>query len=371
MSSSIVVNKAELSRLLTELGELLPDDLAQAEAVLSRRDAMLYEATANAERLLTAAIEERARMVSEEEVLREARIEAAELIRDAHERSQRTSREIDEYVDAKLAHLEVSVTNILETVRQGRQRLAQPGLYSELGELPEAGPGSGIEPAPSAGRSMSPETADSFALGTGTDQSAEWNAPPRWDAQSDRYALPRWGPMADAAVADQGSDLLGDSARPGGNSETAQGAATAEASAGWTPRRPEDFGEFNRGDLAASEQPAAEGPAADLDEPATAHERAAEGEPASGEPQVTAAESAATAAEAAATEGEPASAAEPPVAETGAAEGEPATEGESAAEGEPPGEEVATDQPSGDAEDQPEEQDETAAEPRPQEARAE
>jgi hypothetical protein len=350
MSSSIVVNKAELSRLLTELGELLPDDLAQAEAVLSRRDAMLYEATANAERLLTAAIEERARMISEEEVLREARIEAAELIRDAHERSQRTSQEIDEYVDAKLAHLEVSVTNILETVRQGRQRLAQPGLYSELGELPEAGPVSGNEPAPLARRSTSPETADSFALGTGTDQSADWNAPPRWDAQSDRYALPRWGPMAHAAGADEGSDLLGDSARPGGNSETAQRAATTEASTGWTPRRPEDpedVGEFNGGDLAASEQSAADGPAANVDEPATAGEPTTEGEPApADEPPVTAAESAPT-------------------------EGQPPTEDEPATEGEPPGEEVAADQPRGDAEDQPEERDETAAEPRPQEARAE
>jgi hypothetical protein len=336
MSSSIVVNKAELSRLLTELGELLPDDLAQAEAVLSRRDAMLYEATANAERLLTAAFEERARMISDEEVLREARIEAADLIRDAQERSQRTSREIDEYVDAKLAHLEVSVTNILETVRQGRQRLAQPGLYSELASLPEAGSVSGNEPVPLPRRSMSPETADSFALGTGTDQADDWNAPPRWDAQSDNEALPRWGPMPDAAGPDEGSDLLVDNARTGGNSELAQGAATAEAFGGWTPSPPGDLGAFNGGDPAAAEQSTPDGPAA------------AEGEPA------TEGESAATEGESAATEAEPAS------------------------EVEQPGEQVAAERPRGDAEhsredpeDEQEGPDETAAEPRPQEARAE
>jgi hypothetical protein len=357
MSSSIVVNKAELSRLLTELGELLPDDLAQAEAVLSRRDAMLYEATANAERLLTAAIEERARMISDEEVLREARIEAAELIRDAQERSQRTSREIDEYVDAKLAHLEVSVTNILETVRQGRQRLAQPGLYSELASLPEAGSTLGNEPAPLPRRSTSQEPADSFAPGTGTDHAADRNPPPRWDAQRDRDALPQWGPMSDAAVSDEGPDLLVDSARPGGNSEATQGDATAEAFGGWTPRPPGDLGAFNGGDPAATGQSATDEPVAAEAEPADSEGEQTVSE---GEPTVSEAEPAASGAGSAVSEGEPASGAGP------------------ATDVEQPGEEVAAERPPGDAdqpradsEGQPEERDETAAEPRPQEARAE
>ena len=366
MSSSIVVNKAELSRLLTELGELLPDDLAQAEAVLSRRDAMLYEATANAERLLTATMEERARMISDEEVLREARIEAAELIRDAQERSQRTSREIDEYVDAKLAHLEVSVTNILETVRQGRQRLAEPGLYSELGSLPEAGAEPGDEPPPLPRRQTSTEAAGSFALSTGTDQAADRNSPQRWDAGPGGDALPHRGPMADEAGPDEGSDLLVDVARPGGDSETAQRSAAAEASEGWTPRRPGDLGEFNGGDPAAAEQSPPDGPAAGQAESA-----ATEGESAAteGESAVTEGESAVTGGESAATEGESA-----------VTEGESAvTEDEPATAAEQPGEEeVAAEQPRedaehprGDATEEPEGRHETAAEPRPQEARAE
>lgn len=261
MSSSIVVNKSELSRLLTELGELLPDDLAQAEAVLRRRDAMLYEATANAERLLTAAIEERARMISEEEVLREARIEAAEMIREAQERSQRTSREIDEYVDAKLAHLEVSVTNILETVRQGRLRLAQPGLYGELASLPETGPALGHEPAPLPQRQVSPEAAGPYSLGGSTDRTAEWSAPPRWATQAGDDALPRWGPTPPGDGPDEGSDLLPGRVKPGGIAESGPGSAMGESGEGWTPSRPGDSGELNGGvgsgpaEPTASDQP--------------------------------------------------------------------------------------------------------------------
>jgi hypothetical protein len=258
----------------------------------------------------------------------------------------------------------VSVTNILETVRQGRQRLAQPGLYSELASLPEAGSALGNEPTPLPRRSTSQESADSFALGTGTDQAVDWNPPPRWDAQRDSDALPQWGSKSDAAGPAEGSDLLVDSARPGGNSEIAQGAATTEAFGGWTPRPPGDPGAFNGGDPTATGQSASDEPAA-----AGAGAAAAEGEQTVSEGEQTVSE-----AEPAVSEGEPAASG----AGSAVSEGEPASGAEPATEVEQPGEEVAAerprgdaDQPRADAEGQPEERDETAAEPRPQEARAE
>lgn len=141
MSSSVVINKAELARLLEELRGLLPDDLVEAQAVLDRREAILTEAVANAERLLVAAEEEKQRLISDEEVLRAARIEAGTVIQAARAESEQMAREIDGYVDAKLAHLEVSITKLLDTVRQGREHLAQPGLYNELAAPDEPVPG--------------------------------------------------------------------------------------------------------------------------------------------------------------------------------------------------------------------------------------
>ena len=145
MSSSVVVNKAELARLLDELRGLFPDDLLEAQAVLERREHILTEAVANAERLLTAAEEEKQRLVADEEVLRQARIEAGTVLQSARAESEHMAREIDGYVDAKLAHLEVSITKLLDTVRQGRDHLAEPGLYNDL-----AAPDEPEAPAPAA-----------------------------------------------------------------------------------------------------------------------------------------------------------------------------------------------------------------------------
>ncbi|HEU4544609.1 MAG TPA: hypothetical protein VFR23_26015 [Jiangellaceae bacterium] len=280
MSSSIVVNKAELTRLLTELGELLPDDLAQAEAVLSRRDAILYESTANAERLLTAAIEERQRMISEEEILRQARIEAAEVIRGAQERSDRTSREIDEYVDAKLAHLEVSVANILETVRQGRQRLAEPGLYRELAALPEAHPAS--ERATLPRRTRMPEGEDLLDRGATDEWRAApgWTATPQWDGPPQGRALPRRQAVTEP------TGLPAGRAEPGGGAESPQPAepdAAHVTEGGWTPQRPDTEGTSDKGISETTGQAAGKPQGVDGDEPAGAAETKSAGpdEPAS------------------------------------------------------------------------------------------
>jgi hypothetical protein len=133
MSSSVVLNRNELTELLGELRDALPPELQAAQDVLRKRDTLLYETTSNAERLLEAAAEEGRRLVSEEEVVRAARIEAAEMLQAARDESDRMSRDVDGYVDAKLAHLEVSVNNILEAIRKGREHLsASAGLYGNL-----------------------------------------------------------------------------------------------------------------------------------------------------------------------------------------------------------------------------------------------
>lgn len=132
MSSSVMINKADLTRMLEEMRAALPEELQAAQKVLKQRDELLSDATANAERLLTAAEEERQRLVSEEEVLREARTQAGEAVRAAREKTEQMRSDVNAYVDAKLAHLEVSVSNILETVRQGRTRLSDPNAYAEL-----------------------------------------------------------------------------------------------------------------------------------------------------------------------------------------------------------------------------------------------
>lgn len=132
MSSSAVVNRSDLLAMMEALRSTLPGSLRGAEAVLDQREALLAEARTNADGLVAAGEEEQERLVSEHGVLVAAETKAEEVIAAATARADEMRREVDDYVDAKLAHLELAVDKILDTVRQGRERLRGSSAYDEL-----------------------------------------------------------------------------------------------------------------------------------------------------------------------------------------------------------------------------------------------
>jgi chromosome segregation ATPase len=135
MSSSSVVNRTELLGQLQALREMLPATLQEADRLLGEREQLLAEAQSEAEALVAAGEQERDRLIAEHEVLSAAQARAEETLAAATAKADDLSRGVDDYVDAKLAHLEVAVDRILETVRQGRKRLRNTTAYSDLEEL--------------------------------------------------------------------------------------------------------------------------------------------------------------------------------------------------------------------------------------------
>jgi cell division septum initiation protein DivIVA len=133
MSSSAVVNRTELLSKLDAVRTMLPGSLRAAEMVLDQREALLAEAQANAERIAESALQEQQRLVSEHGVLVAAETKAEEILAAAIAKADDMRGEVDDYVDAKLAHLEVAVDKILDTVRQGRERLRGTNTYGALG----------------------------------------------------------------------------------------------------------------------------------------------------------------------------------------------------------------------------------------------
>ncbi|RIQ13261.1 hypothetical protein DY240_26080 [Jiangella rhizosphaerae] len=134
MSSTAMVNKQQLLILLDEVREGLPANLQAAEAVLGQREALLIEARGNAERILANAKAEQARLVADHAVTQAARVEAEEILQQAREQAENIRNDADDYVDAKLARLEISAARIVETVRDGREQLRHPTAYEELSQ---------------------------------------------------------------------------------------------------------------------------------------------------------------------------------------------------------------------------------------------
>ena len=132
MSSSSVVNRTDLLSQLRALRDMLPAALQEADQLLDEREELLARARSDADALVRTGQQEREHLVAEHEVLTAAQTRAEETLTAATAKADELNREVDDYVDAKLAHLELAVEKILETVRQGRDRLRQTSSYADL-----------------------------------------------------------------------------------------------------------------------------------------------------------------------------------------------------------------------------------------------
>lgn len=189
MSSTAMVNKQQLLALLDEVREGLPANLQAAEAVLGQREALLIEARGNAERIVAGANAEQARLVADHTVTQAARLEAEEILRQAREQAENIRSDADDYVDAKLARLEISAARIVETVRDGREQLRHPTAYEELSQRRNGHPVvvpqlDGAQDAADAFGGESDGRAERF--GSDADETADEPRPGGRDAQADK-----------------------------------------------------------------------------------------------------------------------------------------------------------------------------------------
>ncbi len=136
MSASCVVNRGDVLGLLEEIRELLPEEFRHAQMLLADRESVVDEGRREAQRLVLAAEAERVELTSETEVVTEAQRQAAQVRAAALEESRAMRREVDDYVDTKLANFEVVLEKTLTAVHRGREKLTGRSPRQDL-----AGPG--------------------------------------------------------------------------------------------------------------------------------------------------------------------------------------------------------------------------------------
>ncbi|WP_042432914.1 hypothetical protein [Streptacidiphilus anmyonensis] len=127
MSASIVVNRAELVTLLTELREELPGEIAKAQETVQYGDQVVEDARREAERVVAAAHDERQQLINGTDYVTVARSEADRLLAEARAEVSEQRREADDYVDSKLANFEVVLTKTLGAIGRGREKLRVAG----------------------------------------------------------------------------------------------------------------------------------------------------------------------------------------------------------------------------------------------------
>ena len=123
LSASCVLNRSEMLQLLDQIKLSFPSDLAKAISILRDKDEILESAHKQADGVIAQARDEVARLVEQTTIVANARKEANRILAEANAEGKKNQDEIDEYVDARLATLEVILNKTLDVISKGRDQL--------------------------------------------------------------------------------------------------------------------------------------------------------------------------------------------------------------------------------------------------------
>lgn len=135
LSASCVVHRGEMLEILDEARAALPGDLDEAEAIITSRDSIIEDGRISADSLVANAREEVARMVEQTSIVKAARDEAKKILDDARVITEEERIQVEEYIDGRLATLEVILNKTMDAVARGRDRLAGANDKDVLSQL--------------------------------------------------------------------------------------------------------------------------------------------------------------------------------------------------------------------------------------------
>ncbi len=123
LSASCVVHRGEMLEILEGARDVLPKALFSAEVIISDKEKIIEEGRASAEAMIATAREDVARMVEQTAIVQAARDEAQRILDEARDVAEDERREVEAYIDGRLATLEVILNKTMEAVARGRERL--------------------------------------------------------------------------------------------------------------------------------------------------------------------------------------------------------------------------------------------------------
>ncbi len=133
LTDQVRMDKEGIYDLLDQIRATIPEEIKQARWIVKERQEMLTEARREAERIVKQAHELAERLISGDEVTKQAERAAEVIIEDARGRERAILLGAEDYADEILNTLELNLSNFNASVQRGRDRLAGGDAAAELG----------------------------------------------------------------------------------------------------------------------------------------------------------------------------------------------------------------------------------------------
>jgi F0F1-type ATP synthase membrane subunit b/b' len=127
LTNKRIVEEDDLARLLDELREAMPSELAEAQMLVKERERILEDAQREAQKIIEQAKSYVAKMTDENLISKQAQEQASEIIAQAHRGALELQSDAVNYADEVFKSMEAHIEQTLQVVRQGHGDLKQMG----------------------------------------------------------------------------------------------------------------------------------------------------------------------------------------------------------------------------------------------------
>jgi hypothetical protein len=139
LSTSVMINQAEVLDLLGEATERLPEELRSAKWLLKQREEFLARTRREADEILEEARQKADQMVLQTEVVKTAEARARSTVDAADAEARRLRLEAEDFCDQRLASFEIVLERTMKVVSAGRAKLQGSQAAQDERDLSEGG----------------------------------------------------------------------------------------------------------------------------------------------------------------------------------------------------------------------------------------
>ncbi len=135
LTRKLAVDEDRVLELIDQMRVSIPDEVKKAQQILNQRDKILAQAQEEADRTVKLAQEKATQLVEREALVEQAKLRAADLLRQAQADAVGIRADADDYVLDVLTRLEAETARSLQQIRNGISKLrADQGLPPAAGE---------------------------------------------------------------------------------------------------------------------------------------------------------------------------------------------------------------------------------------------
>ncbi len=123
MTASLLVDEDRIFNIIDQMRVAVPEKIKQAERIIAEQDRYKARAEEEAQRIRDLAEQEAMEMVNRDAVVRNAHVQAENIVARANQDADKMRRDADSYAARVLAQLEQDMVRSLRVVQNGLNRL--------------------------------------------------------------------------------------------------------------------------------------------------------------------------------------------------------------------------------------------------------